>query len=370
MPASLPRERWSLKPSRIWALRVALFVPYLELALWMNARQVNPAPNAAMRAEGNLIQVHNRDLGWFAQVHPLLPAGIARLVPGGSIGLSIVGAGIAALVLAVLMERLYYQGFSRSLTLFLVATLATTPAFCYEVIGDVTGLLTLSLLALALIGCLDFVVGGETYGGFVAGLAMGIGVICNFAFVIFALVISTAGPLIGHDRVRRNPRTILASTTVLLFPTAAAVAGWAFIVWRYTGNPLKLAESTNFLTFPGGAWNHLGESLRVVGKAVGESPLFVLAGIMLALRRPRALLGVVLVPIALVACWWIGLTVSPLIIPLMLTMIGLASMPSTQWKPTLVLIAMACAVQISLGIVIDPSHGVLTQWLHLMASRN
>jgi hypothetical protein len=317
----------------------------------MHARQVTPSPNAATHAEGNLIQLHDRDLGWFAQVHPLLPAAIAHLVPGSSAGLSIAGAAIAALLLAALVERLYYQGFSRILIFFLVASLAAGAGVLLRGHGRHHRTSHVVPVGARIDRILGLCRRRQTYDGFVAGLAMGVGVICNFAFVVFAILISMAGPFTGHDRVQRNPRAVVGSATVLMFPTAAAVAGWAFIVWRYTGNPLRLAESSHLFQVGLGfiSATRYGSWHRPSARAhCSFSP-----------GGPRALLGVVLVPVVAVS-WWIGLTISLLIVPLILTMVGVVSFPKTEWKATLVFIGIAWAAQIYLDFAVDPSHGVVT----------
>ena len=195
-------ERWPRTAGARWLLRLALALPFAGLALFASGF----------------------DAG--TQALPPLPALVASLVPGGAIGVSLATCLATGIMLAALGERLIRWEVPVRIGVPLLV-----PALAFAGSQDLTGILTVAFLALALEAFVQFAVAGQTEGAFHAGLLLAGAVLCAPVAVVFALALGVAAPFVAAERGRAEP----ATWVVLSFPALAALAGWTFLDWIFTG---------------------------------------------------------------------------------------------------------------------------------------
>ena len=142
-----------------------------------------------------------------------------------------------------------------------------------------------------------------------------------------------------------------AAATVVLFPTAASLAGWAFLQWRFSGSwtrSFALADPT-LLHFPGG----VGASLtRAAGAVVGDlvfAPVLVVAGTILFGRRPASCVAVLSFVACLVTDVWLGGALSPPTVVVLLSVVGLVLLPDRPSRAEQTVLWVAVVAQVAMA---------------------
>lgn len=365
--AEIPR--WPQAPAARWAVRAALAAPYLVLAAVLTAKGLTSAANARLETSASAVQWGSRDLGSFiAKIYPPVPVAVASALPGGTAALSWAGALVAGLSLHALWERLHLREVPGPLIALLLASFAAMPAFAYMATEDLSGFLGLGLFAIAVTGFLRFAADGDTEGGFVCGLALGLAVLCDPAGLIYAVFLGLAAAPVAWHRYRGRRHSAGASALVIAFPAIASLASWTFIEWRFTGSALTwLTSDPQALRFPNGVWAALGDAAGRVGAGVVLSPLFIVTQVALIRRRAEAALVAVLPLAGSIVAMWVGLRLADHHIVVLLAMIGLTSVPrrpSTTMSLTLAIAAVLGFVAVaSLDVA---GHGLIADWVQAL----
>ncbi|MEO5898534.1 MAG: hypothetical protein ABIR68_00220 [Ilumatobacteraceae bacterium] len=359
-------RHWPQTASARWAVRVALSVPYLGLAAFLTAQQLTSEVNTRLEASGHLIQWGSRDLGSFIGVmYPPGPIAIASVLPGGAVALSWVGALLAGVVLHAVWERLLVRGVSGWLIAVLVVCFAATPAFAFLATEDLSGFLGLALFAVALTAFLRFAAEGDTEGGFVCGLSLGLAIACDPAALIYALCLAGAAAPVALHRYRGQRHSAQASALVIAFPAVSALAGWTFLQWLFTGSPLGwLTHDPNVFAFRSGVLGDLAATGRTMAIGVLVSPLFVISQVLLIKRRREAMLVAVLPLVGSGLALWLGLRVASGHTVVLLGLIALVSVPARPSRATSIVLAASAIA--TLGLVIGwvvASNGLLHVWV-------
>jgi hypothetical protein len=324
---AIPRwQRWSPADDRRpraagprWLLRLALAVPFVALAL--QARQ---------------------------QGYPPPPAGgvalLAAALPGSTLGLL---TGLTTgVVLAALGERLV----AWRVPLRVGAPLFLVPALAYAGSQDLTAMLTVAFLALAVEGFVHFAVAGRPEGAVRAGLALAAAALCDPVAIGYAAAFAAAAPFVAAER-RPAPQGCRA---VLLFPALAAGAGWALLEWRLTGHLRVAADPGGLVAAAGGAV-----------LAVAHTPLYAAVAVVYAVRRPRALAGY-LVPVAGVfGTLLAGLSYSPVTAYLLLTVVALVAVPRAPSRRLGAFLATVGLAQWALTVTWPPTSPAFQDWLRV-----
>lgn len=293
-------DRYPARPAERWLLRIALAMPYVLIAVIADARGIASTTNLTLDAVGARIDWGADDLSFVSDVYPPIPTILASILPAGAVWQGVLGALCAGIVLQLLAERVLQRGVSLGLAALLIASVGATPPFIYLATQDLVAFVGLAMFAVALSGLLRFAVDGDTEGGFQCGLALGVAAMCDPATILFAACMAMAAPLIAWRRYRGQPGAALATVIIVTFPTAAAIAGWAFVEWRFTGSAFhSLRAGDDFLAFPGGWWATVERELREMGTRIIVTPVFVVAAVLIAVRRPTALGAQVLALIAI-----------------------------------------------------------------------
>ncbi|GAA1898366.1 hypothetical protein [Asanoa iriomotensis] len=316
----IPRwQRWDAAEERHprragprWLLRVALALPFGALAL-QAGYQGFAAPPAT---------------------------GLAALLPGGAL-LTCLTTGF---VLAALGERLV----AWQVPLRIMVPLVLVPALAYAGSQDLTAVLTVALLALAVEGFVHFAVAGRPEGAHRAGLALAAAALCDPVAILYAVAFAAAAPFVAAERRRSVP----PSWAVLMFPTLAAAATWALLDWRLTG-------SVEIALDPRGPVSAAGGALV----AVAHTPLYVAVAVVYAVRRPRALAGYLVPPAGVFGALLVGSGYSAVTAYLLLTVVALVAVPRSPSRRLGAFLGTVALAQWALTITWPPTSAAFQDWL-------
>jgi hypothetical protein len=364
-------QRWPRAAWARWGLRLAVAVPYVALADLANARGGASAANLALSHQAQALTWTSGRLDWVAHAYPPLPLALARVVPGGAFGLAVAGALCTGVLLQLTVERLILRSVPTASALVLAASVAVMPVFWFVAVRDVVSFLTLSLLSAALTGLLDFMFNRSTESGFIAGIGFGLATLCDLSALSFAVAGAVAAVLVApRARAVREIARRRAAATVVLFPSAAALVGWSFLEWRFSGSwtrSFTLAEPGLF-RFVGGAGGSLVRSANAVGIDLLFAPVFIVAAALVLTRRPSSFLSGVAVLGCLIADGWLGAALGRPATVVLLAVVGLALLPEhpSRLEQGVLWVAVALQVAAAFG-ALDAGLGPVTHWLHRLA---
>jgi hypothetical protein len=323
------QERWPSRTSARWAARLLMALPFVALGELTSRLGLAAPLNAQLHAHAVALE-WTSGLGWVSQSYPPLTLAIARALPGGAYVLTIAGAVCAGILVQLTIERLVLRSVPLRVAPLLVAGVVFTPVFWYGATQDFGAILTLTLLSVALTRLLDFVVNRSTESGFVAGLAFGAATMCSPAVPVFALAGGLATVLVSAEtgRAREFART-RAAVAVIVFPAAAALAGWMFLQWRFTGSWVAsfAHQSPGIFTFGGGAAAALARAVSLTAHDLVLAPVLVITAAFVLRRRPLGSLACVLPVACVIADRWLGVPLSQTATVLLLAVMGLTVLP-------------------------------------------
>ena len=260
--------------------------------MWARARGFESASHRMFAAQAAAVRAGGSDLAGLGAAYPPTPTLLAALVPGGTLGLSVVASLFAGCTLQLVWEQLVRRDFAPVLTGCLLLPLFAVPAVAYAASQSVAGIALLSLLAIALHGFVRFTVSRDTEAGFITGLALAAAFTVDPIAIFYALALGTATWFIAHERFGTERFGARATVAVIVFPTVFAVLSWMFLEWRFAGAVFgTVAADPAVLTFTDGVWPALRTATVTVGAALLHVPLFVAVGVVYAVRRPVALVG-------------------------------------------------------------------------------
>lgn len=361
-------ERWPRTAWARWAARLWLAAPFVVLADLADHAYGASAANLSLRSRAASLEWASGRLGWVAHAFPPIPLAIARVVPGGAEGLAIAGALCSGILIQLTIERAILRSMPMLTAIVLTAAIAGTPVFWYLATGSFATFLALSLLSMALTGLLDFTFNRSTESGFIAGIGFGLATLCDLSAVPFALAGALAAFFVTPQaRAVREVARRRAAAAVVLFPTAASLAGWSFMQWRFSGSwttSFTRADPSLF-EFPGGAWASLVHAIDSVGTDLAYAPVLVVAAVLLLVRRPASIVPCVAFVGCIAADLWLGATLSGAAVVVLLAVVGLAMLPGrlTVVEQALLWVCVGAQVAMSFG---DLHHGLgpVADWFH------
>jgi hypothetical protein len=224
------------------------------------------------------------------------------------------------------------------------------PAVAFAGSQDLTGILTVAFLALALEAFVQFAVAGQTAGAFHAGLLLAGAVLCAPVAVVVALALGVAAPFVAAERGRAEP----ATWVVLAFPSVAALACWAFLDWIFNGfGDLGLDPAP-------------GQAFEGALLAVAHTPLYVAVAILFAVRRPRALAGYLVPVLGVFVGLLVGLPSSGVTAYLLLTFVALVAVPRSPSRRLATFLGAVALAQWALALSWPPTNQAYAEWLHVV----
>jgi hypothetical protein len=330
---------------RTW-LRLALSAPYAVLAFVLWANGYHPEQNQLLLDRGATIRWGDTELSFLDRVNPPMPVAVASLA-GSTLVIGILAALAAGTLLHLVVERLVQREVPLALIVPLVVAIGTAPGFLELTSGDLAAFSGLVMLVFALEGFMRFAFLGHTQGGFQAGFALGVATLCDPVALVYAATLALAAPLMAWVRYQGQPGATRATAAVIIFPSVAAAAGWAFLQWRFAGHVVS-PVAPDALPGAGEALPRLWDTTRAIGRDLLTAPVYLLCGTLLALRRPLALVGYVLPVVGLFGVLYTGLRYTHAEAALMLILIAAMTVPARP--PRAIVAALAGAAILKLGI--------------------
>ena len=338
-------------------------MPLIGLGAWAAARGFRSSSHRLFEAQAAAVRAGGPDLAGIGAAYPPTPTLLAGLVPGGALGLSVVASLFAGCTLHLVWERLVQRGLPRALVACYLLPLFAVPAVAFAASQAVAGIALLSLIAVALNGFVRFTVLRDTEAGFVTGLALAAASTFDPIAVFYTLALGAATWFIAADRFRAERTGTRATVAVIVFPTAFAVLAWAFLEWRFSGHVFgTLAADPDVLTFRAGVWASLAAAAATVGTALLHVPLFLAVVVVYAVRRPLALVGLLVAVLASVVAVWVGLRYTPVTAYVLFTLVALLAVPRDRGRTGGVLAAVAL-LQLALAWVWPPTSPGFAEWL-------
>jgi hypothetical protein len=193
--------------------------------------------------------------------------------------------------------------------------------------------------------------------------------LCDPVALVYVVAIGVAAPLLAPKDARRQPGMVRATTSVLVFPTVAVGAAWAFLEWRFTGGAFAtLRADQRWFAFDGGIGPATVDALRWTGAALGRSVVYVAVGALLVLRRPVVAAGYAVPVLGLFVAAWIGVSFSGSLAFALLTLVGLYSLPRPASRREQWLLGLAALTQFAIALVWMPDGAEFTAWATAVTS--
>lgn len=313
---------------------------------------------------------HGPGFSHLQYVYPPLPVLLSLALPGGPLALSLAACLFSGTMLAYML----WQAPS-AWSLVLLLPLVAVPAMWFAGSQLLPQAVAIAFLAVALQGFIRFSAYGETYGGFIAGIALAVSYSADPGALLYAGVMCLFVFLTGSARYRGNLEAPVGVCAVLVFPCVAMAACWSFLLWKFTGNwpgNLDYSPNANVLAFPLGVLPGLGHALLAAVQDMGRAMLYPVVALLLAFHRPTRLLGVglVLPVLALTLGLWLGFDYSPVNAYFTLTVLALTSITEhgfmerrlSRW-----ILVAAVIVQIAVAAgAWPPASAGFDEWRHTL----
>lgn len=302
-------------------------------------------------------------------VYPPLPVLIALALPGGALALAIVTCLFSGATMAILLRRV-----SRLSAAVVLLPLVCVPAMWYLASQLLPQVIALTFLAVALQGFISFAAYGETYGGFIAGLALAVSYAADPGALLYAAIMCLIVPLISAEHFRGARSAPIGVCAVLVFPCVAMAASWSFLLWKFTGDwpgNLAYAPNAHILAFPGGIIPGMRHALVTAVLDVLRVPLYLAAAVLISPRRRHAAAAGLVLPVAgLGLALWLGFDYSEVTAYFMFTLLAAAVITLfglTDSRAGRVALVAAALVQIAIAAFAWPPESTgFDMWRHVL----
>ena len=228
-------------PAKRLAARLALSLPFVIVAALVvtSGRLMTATPNDtfALRASG--IAWDRADPAWVAQLYPPITTVVAALVPGGELGMTVVGALVTGFLLHALIEGMRRRGAAVSTTILFTVALAANPLFAFAATENLPAFIGIGLFGLGFADLVRFTVHRDTQSGFRAGILLMLAALSDPSGIVYVVVATLAAPLLSSGRGTRVARGS-SNTLVVLFPSLCAFGIVFLLDWVFLGTPTAL----------------------------------------------------------------------------------------------------------------------------------
>ncbi|MCD1268083.1 hypothetical protein B5M43_004365 [Microbacterium sp. MEC084] len=222
-----------------------------------------------------------RDL--YPPVGTLLATVVARILPLGALGLSLLGALAAGFFLQKIAEAMVQRGLALPTRVLFLLAIAFNPFGVQLITRDSLLFLSIGFFALGVGETVRFLYWASTRDGFRAGILLMMAALTDPLGVALVAIAGIAAMFYLPDDLERPGRR-RASVLVATFPTIGAFATFAFLQWAFGG--LTAADVAAVLD---GAGDRMRE---VVADLTGPQGLLLMIGLgfawVLAITHGRA----------------------------------------------------------------------------------
>ena len=322
------REPYPVSPAARWILRAALALPFLVIALVtiLHPSLLSSSVNADLALRVSEIDWTRGDARWLQQLSP--PAGVllAKLIPGGTAGLSIVGAIGAGWFLQHLIQVMKDKQWRMRNVVLMTIAVGANPVFAYLVVGNLLGFLSLATFGLGTVEMYRFVARRNTDSGFRAGVWFLTCSLIDASGLLLVIVALVAAPFLSVARAgERGAR--LANILVVFYPSFAAAGSLVLMQLVYLEDPFALYagaiqyDPANWSIFAGlfttpGGWSTLlagllGATAGLLSSRPQAALMAPLALVVLVLGRVFGLVPIAGVGYVFLATSMIALALTP-----------------------------------------------------------
>lgn len=362
------RSRYEDFPRRAalrWLLRAAFALPFLVVAVLgeLGATARLDTPNQQLLDHLATIHWDRADPEWIGQIFPPLSTLLAALVPGGRLGLAIVGALIAGIVLQKLLEIMVQRSFPPSTTVLLMLAVAANPLYAYNATENLPAFLGLSFFALAAADLGRFVIWRNTRAGFRAGILLMLATLSDFSGLLYVLTLAVAAPFLRLARAdQRGARG--ANVLVVVFPTVAALGAIFLLNLLFTGRLLNSAGATLLEGTPD-RFDQLGALFTSVGGMLLLASVASAWLIGLIVRRPASIFVSSLVFVAILAAFVVGLLPSGSAgnTFLLMTSLAIALIPASRTSTQTLFSDLVAVAQIAIAWTTAFTRPTVQDWM-------
>ena len=353
-----------------WAMRLVFAVPYLAVA-WAEAASARSAqlttPNSELLARIAHINWDRADVSWIGQIVPPLTTLRAAAIPGGQVGLAVVGSLIAGVFLQKMLEIMVQRDFASGTTGILLIALAANPLFAYTATENFAAFVGLAFFGLGIADIVRFVAWGNTQSGFRAGLFLMLAVLSDLSGFVYVLTAALAAPFLRLGRKHQSGARA-ANVLVIVFPTVAAIGALVTLNLIFVHNPLGTLGARLLAGTP----ERLAQLAPLFETPTGWFLVAsVLSGWVIALivLRPGSILVSTLVFAALLGSFVVGL------IPptsagntfLVMTLMAIALVPRRRKRITVVLMDVVAILQIVIAWGSALNRDIVVHWMTTLA---
>ncbi|MDL9979997.1 hypothetical protein [Microbacterium candidum] len=360
--AKYPRARW-----RRWMLRLIAALPYIALAVWFDIASHQTwagTANAELAERVGGIAWNGSGIGVLASLYPPISSIVALVVPGGALGLGIVGALIAGFMLQMVIQALQRKDFHPVARIVFALSLALTPTFAYLVTTNLQAALGLLFFGLGMIDVVRFVTYANTQAGFRAGILFACSAFSDTTGLPAAVVAAVAGALIIQSR--RGAR--LANAVVLVFPTLALLGALALLGVAFGAGPFAMVHG-NLTWDPVRAATYVDSLGGLRGLVYLSSTLIVVLTAVL-LRHARVGLVAVLLTAMIGLAFIVGLTPPGFAGNnyVMMLLLAVAIVPTPKSRVQAVLTVCVSLALWTIGWINAFQQPAISHWIHVLTN--
>jgi hypothetical protein len=213
---------------------------------------------------------------------------------------------------------------------------------------DLSAVIALVLVTVALGGYLRFVREASTLGGFVAGITLALAAACDLATLGHMAALAAAVPFVAGPWARQVSATT-AILAVLAFPSIALYLGWLYIQWRFGASVLTGAAAA-----PAPAGFDLARGAAAAGLGLLHAPLYAAVGAGVALRARAALPAYLLPPVIVALLVAAGVDQPALVVNLLYTAVAVTAVRSRPPRRSWAALTAAGVAQAALVVAWPP----------------
>lgn len=377
-PALRPRDRRGRRPVRTrldafprdpvarWALRLALGLPFIAVALLLGGAGGMSTPNQQLLDQIAAIQWTGSGSDWVGMIYPPLSTLVAMIIPGGRIGLSILGGLLAGILLQKMAESLVQRHAPTSTSVVLMVALAANPLFYYTALEAFPTFLGLLFFGLAVADAMRFVVWRNTRSGFRSGILLMLSTLSAPSGLLYATTTAAATPFLQLGRAgQRGARG--ANLLVIIFPTIAALGSLVLLELLFLRTSLGNSIAGMTEGMPERA-ERLATVLFSPAGLLFVAPVVCAWAFALIVRRPGAIAVSTLTFAAVLGAYVIGLIPSNSagLVYILFALMAIALIPTARGRWTLPLIDTVAVVLLIVGWIDALQRTVILDWLRLV----
>lgn len=358
--AKYPRSTW-----RRWGLRLLIATPYIALALWFDAASGHHWAGTANQALAERVD----GIAWgsptanvLSSLYPPISSIVAIVVPGGALGLGIVGALIAGLTIQLVVQSLQRKHFPPAVRAVFAVTLALSPAYGYIVTTNFEAALGLMFFGLGMIDLVRFVTYANTQAGFRAGILFACSAFSDATGLFAAIVAAFAGVLIIQSRAGAR----WANAVVVVFPTLAVLGALALLGIAFRAGPLAMIRGD--LRWDPARAQTYADAILSPGGLLYLAPTIIIVVTAVALRYPGVGLVAVLLTAMTGLAFIVGLTPPGVAGQNFVTMLllAVAIVPAVASIRHAVLTCATSVLLYAAGWAAALQQAPLIHWLHVL----